>query len=57
MIRLRSSRDMELELWGARRKVELFEKVFGRDVEFTTHPAGAARSGPLGVDQDGPVTV
>jgi exopolyphosphatase/guanosine-5'-triphosphate,3'-diphosphate pyrophosphatase len=57
VIRLRSSRDMELELWGARRKLELFEKVFERDVEFTTHPAGSARPGSSGVDQDGPVTV
>jgi exopolyphosphatase/guanosine-5'-triphosphate,3'-diphosphate pyrophosphatase len=57
MIRLRASQDMELELWGARRKVELFEKVFERDVEFTTHPAGSGRAGWPDADQSGPVTV
>jgi exopolyphosphatase/guanosine-5'-triphosphate,3'-diphosphate pyrophosphatase len=28
--------EVELELWGARRKRELFEKTFDRDVEFRT---------------------
>ena len=28
--------DPELELWGARRKRELFERVYDRDVEVTT---------------------
>jgi exopolyphosphatase/guanosine-5'-triphosphate,3'-diphosphate pyrophosphatase len=26
--------DAELELWGARRKRDLFERLFGRDLEF-----------------------
>jgi exopolyphosphatase/guanosine-5'-triphosphate,3'-diphosphate pyrophosphatase len=33
-IRVHAEDDPELELWGARRKRELFEKVFDRDVEF-----------------------
>jgi exopolyphosphatase/guanosine-5'-triphosphate,3'-diphosphate pyrophosphatase len=33
--------DPELELWGARRKRDLFEKVFGRELELTVHPAVA----------------
>jgi exopolyphosphatase/guanosine-5'-triphosphate,3'-diphosphate pyrophosphatase len=40
IVRLRATNDVELELWGARRKRELFEKVFGRDLEVTAHPAG-----------------
>ena len=28
--------DAELELWGARRKRDLFEKIFGRDLELVT---------------------
>ncbi|HEX4777572.1 MAG TPA: Ppx/GppA phosphatase family protein [Acidimicrobiia bacterium] len=31
--------DPELELWAARRKRELFEKVFDRELELTIHPA------------------
>jgi exopolyphosphatase/guanosine-5'-triphosphate,3'-diphosphate pyrophosphatase len=58
MIRLRSLRDTELELWGARRKRDLFEKLFERDVEITTHPAGSARPDPpAAAPQEGPVTV
>jgi exopolyphosphatase / guanosine-5'-triphosphate,3'-diphosphate pyrophosphatase len=57
MIRLRSSRDTELELWGARRKRDLFEKLFERDVEITTHPAGSALPLPDTTPQEGPVTV
>lgn len=30
--------DVELELWGARRKRDLFEKVFERELEVTVHP-------------------
>ena len=41
MIRLTRNRDAELEQWGARRKRELFEKVFGRELEVTCHPSGA----------------
>ena len=32
--------DPELELWGARRKRDLFERIFGRELELTAHPAG-----------------
>ena len=41
MIRLSSERDAELELWGARRKRDLFEKVFNRELEVTAHPSGS----------------
>jgi exopolyphosphatase/guanosine-5'-triphosphate,3'-diphosphate pyrophosphatase len=57
MIRLRSDRDTELELWGARRKRDLFERVFERDVEITAHPASGERDEPRGAPQNGPVTV
>jgi len=40
MIRLSSDRDTELEQWGARRKRDLFEKLFGRELEVTAHPSG-----------------
>ena len=33
-VRVHSEDDPELELWGARRKRELFEKTFDRDLEF-----------------------
>jgi exopolyphosphatase/guanosine-5'-triphosphate,3'-diphosphate pyrophosphatase len=56
VLRVRSTRDVELELWGVRRKRELFEKVFERDLELTAHPTGSARvDTPEG--QDGPLTV
>ena len=32
--------DAELEVWGARRKRMLLERVLDREVEFTSHPAG-----------------
>ena len=32
--------DPELELWGARRKRDLFEKIFDRELELTAHPSG-----------------
>lgn len=38
VVRITTSDDCELELWGARRKRELFENVFGRDLEFTVTP-------------------
>jgi len=41
MIRLSSDRDTELEQWGARRKRDLFEKVFNRELEVTAHPSGS----------------
>ncbi len=40
LLRLQTEGDPELELWGARRKRELFEKVFDRELELTAHPAG-----------------
>lgn len=42
LVRLRTHGDAELELWGARRKRELFEKCFDRDLEITTHAAEPA---------------
>ena len=45
VVRLRARCDVELELWGARRKRELFERVFERDLELTVHPAGIRPSG------------
>jgi len=38
--------DPELELWGARRKRELFEKTFGRELELTVHPAALTDGDP-----------
>jgi exopolyphosphatase / guanosine-5'-triphosphate,3'-diphosphate pyrophosphatase len=40
LLRLQTKGDPELELWGARRKRELFEKVFDRELELTAHPSG-----------------
>ncbi|MFA5883210.1 MAG: Ppx/GppA phosphatase family protein [Acidimicrobiia bacterium] len=42
LLRLRTRADAELELWGARRKRELFERYFDRDLEITTHTAHTA---------------
>lgn len=39
LIRIATTGDPELELWGARRKRELFERVYERDVEFIAHPS------------------
>ncbi len=41
-VRLCARGDAELELWGARRKRDLFEKVFDRDVELTVNAAEPA---------------
>ena len=41
LLRLDTSGDPELEIWGARRKRGLLESVLGREVEFTAHPARA----------------
>ena len=41
MIRLSADRDTELEQWGARRKRELFEKVFQHELEVTAHPSSS----------------
>jgi exopolyphosphatase / guanosine-5'-triphosphate,3'-diphosphate pyrophosphatase len=40
LLRLTTEGDPELELWGARRKRELFEKVYDRELELTAHPSG-----------------
>ncbi len=40
LVRLSTDGDPELELWGARRKRELFERVFDRELELTAHPSG-----------------
>ena len=52
LLRLHADDDAELELWGARRKRELFEKVFDRELELTAHPAADRAS-----SQGWPVTV
>ena len=36
LLRLHAESDPELEIWGARRRRDLFEKVFGRDLEVIT---------------------
>jgi exopolyphosphatase/guanosine-5'-triphosphate,3'-diphosphate pyrophosphatase len=40
LLRLQTEGDPELELWGARRKRELFERVYDRELELTAHPSG-----------------
>lgn len=40
LLHIRAQGDPELELWGARRKRDLFEKTFERELEFTAHPSG-----------------
>jgi len=37
-ITLRSTGDPELEIWAARTRADLFEKVFKRSVQFETRP-------------------
>ncbi len=39
VVGLRAHGDVELELWGARRKRDLFERVYERDLEVTAHPS------------------
>ena len=39
LLRVRTLDDAELEVWGARRKRALLEKVIDRELELTTHPA------------------
>ncbi len=39
LVRVGATADVELELWGARRKRALFEKVFDRELEVTAHPS------------------
>jgi exopolyphosphatase/guanosine-5'-triphosphate,3'-diphosphate pyrophosphatase len=40
LLHVHASGDPELELWGARRKRDLFERVFDRELELTAHPSG-----------------
>jgi exopolyphosphatase/guanosine-5'-triphosphate,3'-diphosphate pyrophosphatase len=40
LLRIRALDDAELEIWGARRKRALLEKVLDRELELTTHPSG-----------------
>ena len=39
LLRLRAVDDVELEVWGARRKRALLEKVLGREIELSLHPS------------------
>ncbi len=39
LLRVRALDDAELEIWGARRKRALLEKVLDRELELTDHPA------------------
>jgi hypothetical protein len=43
-VRVVSEDEPELELWGARRKREMFERVFDRDLEFIAVRTGDALS-------------
>jgi exopolyphosphatase/guanosine-5'-triphosphate,3'-diphosphate pyrophosphatase len=43
LLRLDTDGDVELEQWAARRRRDLFEKAFDRELEVTAHPAGRAR--------------
>ena len=40
LLHVQADGDPELELWGARRKRDLFEKIFDRELELTAHPSG-----------------
>ena len=40
LVRLDAGGDVELEQWAARRRRNLFEKVFDRELEVTAHPVG-----------------
>ncbi len=44
-ITIKAHGDAEVDLWAAQRKVELFEKVFGRTVDFTAQSANRPRRG------------
>jgi exopolyphosphatase / guanosine-5'-triphosphate,3'-diphosphate pyrophosphatase len=39
LLRVRAVSDPELEIWGARRKRALLERVLDRELELTTHPS------------------
>ena len=42
VVQVHAHDDVELEIWGARRKRDLFEKTFGRDLELTVRTAGSS---------------
>jgi exopolyphosphatase / guanosine-5'-triphosphate,3'-diphosphate pyrophosphatase len=42
-IAVKSQGDADVDVWAARRKVELFENVFGRKVDFSARNSSAAR--------------
>jgi exopolyphosphatase/guanosine-5'-triphosphate,3'-diphosphate pyrophosphatase len=39
LLRVGAADDTELEVWGARRKRPLLERVLDREIELTTHPS------------------
>jgi len=43
LVRVEAGGDVELEQWATRRRRDLFEKVYERELEVTAHPAGRAR--------------
>ncbi|MGQ0802829.1 MAG: Ppx/GppA phosphatase family protein [Actinomycetota bacterium] len=45
LVRVDADGDVELEQWAARRRRNLFEKIFDRELEVTAHPSGRARAG------------
>jgi hypothetical protein len=49
VLRVRSSDDPELALWGVRRRRDLFEKVFERELEATATTAVENRSSAVDV--------
>jgi len=49
VLRLHSCDNAELELWGVRRRRDLFEKVFGRELEATVSRGASQRTSVLDV--------
>jgi hypothetical protein len=49
VLRLHTRDNAELELWGVRRRRELFEKVFERELEATLARRGSDRTAPADV--------
>ena len=49
VLRVHASDDPELELWGVRRRRDLFENVFERELEATATPVVADRSSAVDV--------
>jgi hypothetical protein len=46
--------DADLELWGVRRKRDLFERVFGRRLEIHLAGTGDTWPGTVPTEDDGP---